>query len=76
MGIFDNLTSRSRSQLTALFKERFTELRIWAQENGEKAAIVTFILGLLIALFFRVFVLVVALSLIVGYIIWFSARED
>ena len=51
-------------------------LRILIRDNGEIAAAATFLGGLALALFFKLFVLLVALCLLAAYLIWYLAPES
>ena len=70
----DIIRSRTREGWRNFAFEKLTDLRIWIQEHGEKAAILTFAIGLFIALFFKLFVFLVVVAIILCYIVWFVAK--
>ena len=53
--------SRSREEWHELVRERFINARIFAQENGEKVFLVGLLLGVIVVLFYKVFILAAAL---------------
>ncbi|MEY4669755.1 MAG: hypothetical protein RL518_2454 [Pseudomonadota bacterium] len=54
--------ARSAEGWKALAAERFDELRVLVRENGEKSALVAFGVGILVVFFFKLFLIIVALS--------------
>lgn len=73
--LLSHIKSHTRAEWQALAKERWTELRIWAQENGESACILGFVVGLFFVIGIRFFV---ALGLFVGLLLgiaWSLAPE-
>ena len=67
------IRSRTRKGWGDLLRKKLMELRSWVQAHAERAAIGTFVLGVLIAVFFKFFILLVALGIILGYVIWYFA---
>jgi hypothetical protein len=74
--LIEKIRSRSREQWQAHYRERWTDLRIWIQEHGEQAAIVALVLGILFVLFFRLFIAIIMLALLAGYIVWHIAEPE
>jgi hypothetical protein len=54
--------SRSAEGWKTLARERFDELRIAVRENGEKSALAAFGIGIVVVLFFKLFLVLVALA--------------
>lgn len=73
--IVDKIRERSRADYEGVVRQWWIERRIWVQENGEFAAIAGLILGVAIVLFFRVFLLIAILSIIVGGAVWLLAGD-
>ena len=71
--ILAKVRSRTREEWANALREGRTEVRIWMQEHGEKAAIIAFSLGLLIALAFKLFVGLAVLAVLLGYVVWYLA---
>ena len=54
--------TRSAEGWKNLARERYDELRISVRENGEKAALLAFGVGIVVVLFFKLFLILVALA--------------
>lgn len=54
--------SRSAEGWKTLARDRFEELRISVRENGEKSALAAFGIGIFVVLFFKLFLILVALA--------------
>ncbi len=54
--------SRSAEGWKSLARERYDDLRLSVRENGEKAALTAFGIGILVVLFFKLFLILVALA--------------
>jgi hypothetical protein len=54
--------SRSTEEWRTLASDTYDQLRIAIRDNGEKSALVAFGVGILIAIFFKLFLLLVALA--------------
>jgi len=54
--------SRSAEGWKTLARERYDELRISVRENGEKSALLAFGVGIVVVVFFKLFLIVVALA--------------
>jgi hypothetical protein len=61
-GITEFARSRSAEGWKALAREKFEDLRVAVQENGEKSAVVAFVVGVLVVFFFKLFLILVALA--------------
>lgn len=55
--------SRSEDEWHAFVRERFENVRILIRDNGEKAAVLGFGLGILIVFFFKIFVVLLVLAI-------------
>jgi hypothetical protein len=65
--------SRSAEGWKILARERYDELRISVRENGEKSALLAFGVGILVVLFFKLFLIVVALAALSFFtILWLA----
>jgi hypothetical protein len=62
MNLRELIRSKNQAQWRATFNDWITTVRIFVQENGEKALILGFILGVIIVMFFKLFILVSCLS--------------
>ena len=54
--------SRSSEGWKTLARERYEDLRIAVRENGEKSALAAFGIGIVVVLFFKLFLILVALA--------------
>lgn len=54
--------SRTAEEWKTLASERFDQLRITVRENGEKSALMAFGVGILVVIFFKLFLILVALA--------------
>ena len=54
--------SRSAEGWKTLARERYEDLRIAVRENGEKSALAAFGIGIVVVLFFKLFLILVALA--------------
>jgi hypothetical protein len=57
--------SRTEDEWRAYVRERFEDLRILIRDNGEKAAVVGFVLGIGIMLFFKLFIILAVVAVAV-----------
>jgi len=64
--IFKDITQFARSRTSAEWKklvsDQLDDLRLTVRDNGEKAALVAFGVGILMVLFFKLFLIVCALG--------------
>src|SRR5947208_1311478 len=67
------IRSRSREDWRALAFDRWTALRIWIQEHGERAAIYAVFVGIIFVLAFKAVVLFAIAAVLAGYVIYFVA---
>jgi hypothetical protein len=54
--------SRTAEEWKTLASERYVQLRITVRENGEKSALLAFGVGILVVIFFKLFLILVALA--------------
>ena len=64
--IIESIRARSREDWQSLFRTRLEELRTYVQTHGEKAALIGFLLGIFLVIFYKL-VLVLACLMIVAY---------
>lgn len=67
---------RSREEWRDFFRERIMHIRIYIQENGEKAAILALLLGIFSVLFFKLFILGVCLLALWVLIVTVISESD
>lgn len=67
------IRAKSREEWLEVVRDRVTDIRIWIQERPEKAFIVSFILGAIVVLFFKLIAWVVFLALVVAAAAYFYA---
>lgn len=70
------IRSRSRQAWIDLIIGKVTDLRIWVQENGEKAAAIFFFVGIAIVILFKLVVFLIVISVLVGFSFWYLAPES
>jgi hypothetical protein len=69
--------SRSSEGWKALATEKLDTLRIVVRENGEKSALLAFGIGIIVVLFFKLFLIVVALAALSFLtILWLSESKS
>lgn len=72
--IIDRIRQKTRDEWQNLAREFYINLRIWIQENGEKAFFVGVFLGILILAFFKLFLTLVLLAALLGLGVWYTAK--
>jgi hypothetical protein len=65
--------SRTRRGWVEFGRQKLLTLRNWIQDHGERAAILACVLGMLLVIFFKLFVFFVALAVIIAYLVWYFA---
>jgi hypothetical protein len=68
--IVSRIRRRSRSDYEEAVFARITDVRIWVQENAERAALVFLGVGFLIPFFFKPLLFVLAVLVLAGFTIW------
>ena len=74
--IIKDASSRSHSEWRDAFSQSLDSGRAWVQRNGELAALVGFLAGVLIVIFFRIFVWLLFVSFVWCSILWLRTPED
>lgn len=74
--IVDRIRERSREEWAEFLRERVIMGRIWLQEHPELGALYSVILGVFIALFFKLFFIVAALAVACALFIWLVAISE
>lgn len=62
--VTDVIRSRSRKEWEDYFTELLSRLREYSQTNGEKAAIVGFLLGMLVVIFYKLALIIACVTLV------------
>jgi hypothetical protein len=70
------IRQKSREEWGGVIKECWTDVRIWVQENGEKAAAVGLALGIIAVLFYKLVVFLAVVGMLLGFGVWFIALPD
>lgn len=70
------ISQRTKSEWDLFFKEKVATLRIFVQENGEISALLGFLVGALMVLFYKPFALVFCLLMLAYLGIILYAPED
>jgi hypothetical protein len=73
--IVNLIRQRSRQEWQEYFRKRIDGVREYAQTNGEKAAIIAFLLGISLIVFFK-FALVLGCLAVVGYQLVLIVAEE
>jgi len=68
--IVARIRSRTREEWEQVPRSLVIDLRIWIQENAEKAAVGALAVGILFVLAFKLIVGLVFLAGVIGYVIW------
>lgn len=70
------IRQKSREEWADTAKELWTDLRIWIQENGEKAAVVGLAIGIAAVLFYKLVVFIAVVGMLLGFAVWFTALPE
>ena len=77
MDLLKEIRKLSREEWEQWGLDRWTDLRIWVQEHGEAAALAALVTGIFLVLFFKYFLAVLVLALIVWIaILYFAVSEN
>lgn len=68
--IVEMIRSRSREEWIKLLRDRWLDLRIFVQENGELGFIAAFISGILFIIFFKLLISLLILLALTFFLIW------
>ena len=74
--LHERIRRHSREEWRQLAKDKFVNLRIWIQEHGEQAAIVSLIAGVLLVVFFEVFVWLALIGAALAGAGWLYAEPE
>ena len=75
--VVEEIRKKSRESWTALLTDRWSNVRVWIQENGELAFLLGLSLGFLVVFFFELVVGLCAISFIIGFSVYqLSYPED
>ena len=67
------INSRTRDEWRSFILEKWTDLRIWVQENGESAFLVAMFLGMFLVIAFKFFVALILALCAVAALVWYLA---
>lgn len=76
---FDPISSirrRSREQWQQWASDHYSSLRTWMQQNGDKASVAAFALGIALVLFYKFIIGLFALAVIGAFVAWNIALPD
>ena len=78
--MMDNLLKairrRKRGEWVKLLRDYLTNFRIWIQENGEKAALVSLVVGVILVVAFKLIFTLAIVGVLLGIGVWFIAEAD
>lgn len=74
--LLTKIRQRSREQWVELLKGSVTDMRIWIQENGEKAALVALVLGVILVAAFKLIFTLLVVAVLIFSIIWVLAGSE
>lgn len=69
----DEIRKKSREEWETLAQDKVRDVRIWVQENGEKAFAGGLIVGMFFILFFKLFLGIVIFGGLLTYAVWYTA---
>ncbi len=72
--IKNTVRSKSSDEWQAYFRAKVQDLRAFVQANGEKAALAGFVLGILMVVFYKLFILLVTLATL-AYLLVITASD-
>jgi len=67
--------SKSKEEWRAFFGQQGSSLRVFVQQNGEKAALLGFALGILIILFFKLFIVLACVAALLAMLLIICAES-
>lgn len=70
------IRTRSREQWQQWATDRYEILRAWIKDNGEKASLVAFALGIALVLFYKFIIGAFALAVIAAFVGWHIALPE
>jgi hypothetical protein len=76
LSITGQIRQKSREQWLAHIQDIWTDVRIWIQENGEKAAVICLVLGIFVVLFYKLFIFLALIGVLVAFFVWFVALPE
>jgi hypothetical protein len=66
---------RTREQYQQLVVDSLISFRIWVEENGPRAALLTFVLGMFVVLLFKLVIILLLLGILFGFAVWSVAQS-
>ncbi len=73
--LVEELRKKPRDEWHRYGRDKWANTRIWIQENGEAAFVLGLVLGLMLVVFNKLFILLVALAVILGGVLYMIAPE-
>ena len=73
MEILAEIRKRNRQEWEHLAKEKWTDTRLWIQENGEVAAVSALVSGIIIVLCFKLIFYMALIAAIAAFGVWYLA---
>ena len=70
------IRTRSREQWQQWATDRYTTMRSWIQQNGEKASVASFALGIALVMFYKIIIGLFALTVIAAFVAWNIALPE
>lgn len=70
---FETIRNKSREDWKTFCNETVTSSRIWIQEHGELAAVSGLVIGIIVAMFFKYFMMLAVAVILCGAVIWYLA---
>ena len=70
------IRTRSREQWQQWASDQYATLRGWVQQNGEKASVAAFALGIALVLFYKIIIGLFALGVIAVFVAWNIALPE
>ncbi|MBX7137420.1 MAG: hypothetical protein K1X83_05500 [Oligoflexia bacterium] len=70
------IRSKSREEWEALARERWTNARIWTQENGELALVFGLLAGIFFVLALKLVVMLLVIAGLAAFGVWLYALPD
>lgn len=74
--IVSHIRSKTREEWLKFLREKWIDLRICIQENGEIAFVFAFIFGIIVVLAFKLFVGITVVALLAGFAVWHFAESE
>ena len=76
MDFLQEIRKRSREEWEQFGLDKWTDLRIWVQEHGERAALIALVAGVSLVLFFKLVLILLIIAALICFAVLYTAVPD